>query len=211
MNKFLKTYRYHLLLISLVNLLVIPMWEAILPIPTSLIVVLSYSLIIISGINVSDKKRNKFWVVLIGLATLLCIWIEFITGYSYLIMILRVSFSLLLFSFLFCLLIMNILNTEEICVEMIVALMSGFLFLGILGGVIFEFNEVFYPGSLKMSADTGNYAFYYFSFINLTSVGFGEIHPLTALSQSITVLMGVLGQFYLAFGVAVFVGKFLNQ
>jgi len=211
MNKEIKKYRYPFLLFSLVNLLLIPMWESILFIPSSLIVVLSYTLIIISGIFVNERKGTKYWVIFLGAITLFCIWIEFVVGSSELIVLSRISFSLLLFLFLFCSLTMNILKVDEICMEMIVAVMSGFLFLGILGGVVYEFNETLHPGSLSFSAYTGNYAFYYFSFINLTSIGFGEIYPQTAMSQSITVMLGILGQFYLAFGVTVFVGKFLNQ
>lgn len=211
MQSTLNPYKYPILLLSLVIFLMIPLWEGILSISTALIIVLSYSFVIVSGFNISSQRTTKYLVLILGFITLGCIWVEFAMGSSHIIMILRIAFSFLLFTFLFCLLIVNIIKTDEICMEMIVAVMSGFLFLGIVGGVIYELNETLHPGSLKFSAETGNYAFYYFSFINLTSIGFGDIHPQTALSQSITVMLGILGQFYMAFGVTVFVGKFLNQ
>ncbi len=89
--------------------------------------------------------------------------------------------------------------------------MCGFVLLGILGGVVFEMLEYHAPGSLQFKSEMSSYSFYYFSFINLTSVGFGDIIPGSSQAQAITILLGIIGQFYLAFGVAVLVGKFLNE
>jgi len=89
--------------------------------------------------------------------------------------------------------------------------MSGFILLGIIGGVCFEFLDHYAPNSLLFTSQKSAYSFYYFSFINLTSVGFGDIAPNSPQAQATTVLLGILGQFYLAFGVSVFVGKYLSQ
>ena len=189
----------------------IPVWERMMTISASLIVVMSYSLIIFTGINITDRKINKLWLIIIGTFTLICVWIEFALGWSEMISMIRIISTLILFISLFYSLIIEIISTKDICVEMILAVMSGFLFLGILGGVVFELNDTLYPNSFNLSADTGNYSYYYFSFINLTSIGFGDIYPQTAATQSITLILGIIGQFYMAFGVTVFIGKFLNQ
>ena len=70
--------------------------------------------------------------------------------------------------------------------------------------------ELFSPGAVGVPAGPGGYKFYYFSFINLTTVGFGDIAPISAQAQAITVLLRILGQFYMAIGVAVFIGKYSN-
>lgn len=86
--------------------------------------------------------------------------------------------------------------------------MSGFILLGIIGGVIYEWLELFSPGSVGVTADSGGYNFYYFSFISLTAVGYGDIVPRSPQAQA--VLLSVTGQLYMAIGVAVFVGKFIS-
>lgn len=51
----------------------------------------------------------------------------------------------------------------------------------------------------------------YYSFITMFTVGFGDILPITPLSQKVAVLIGFMGQLYLVIVTAVVVGKFLNQ
>ncbi len=47
----------------------------------------------------------------------------------------------------------------------------------------------------------------YFSFITLTTVGFGDLTPRTDLGRALTVIEAVLGQLYLVSAVALVVGN----
>ena len=132
MKELLRTNRYLLLLVAISNLLMIPVWERKMTISASLIVVMSYSLIIFTGINITDRKINKLWLIIIGTFTLICVWIEFALGWSEMISMIRIISTLILFISLFYSLIIEIISTKDICVEMILAVMSGFLFLGCL-------------------------------------------------------------------------------
>ena len=44
----------------------------------------------------------------------------------------------------------------------------------------------------------------------MTSVGYGDITPITAPAQSLTLVMNIIGQFYLVIVIGVFVGKYIN-
>jgi Ion channel. len=177
----------------------------------SIFVVVSYTWLILAGMNIAEKRGLKLSLLLIGLITLVCIWVEFAFDWSSLMTCLRILSTLSLLILCCYVLILNIIKTEEICFDMIIAAMSGFLFLGIIGGAILEYLDFMSPGSLLFAAESGTYGYYYFSFIILTSVGFGDVVPQSATAQAVCVFIGLLGQFYLAFGVTVFVGKFLNQ
>ena len=211
MKKKLELYKYAILITSLVILIMTPLWEATMTIPFSLIIVLSFTLVIFASINVAEKKTLRLWIFLVGIGALISIWTEFASGYVPVFTYSRITFTLALFFLLFYALVKNVIGAEKICVEMIVGVMSGFLLLGIIGGIAYESLELCHPHSLEFSADSGNYGYFYFSFISLTSLGFGDVIPQTSLAQSFTVLLGILGQFYLAFGVTVFIGKFLNN
>ena len=82
--------------------------------------------------------------------------------------------------------------------------------MGIIGGILFESIHLMDPKSFKLIAGFSGYSFYYFSFISITTVGYGDITPLTALAQSLTLVLNVIGQFYLTIIIAVFVGKYIN-
>ena len=49
----------------------------------------------------------------------------------------------------------------------------------------------------------------YFSLVTLTTLGYGDIHPTTAISRSITNVESILGQLYLTVLVARLVGQHL--
>ena len=50
----------------------------------------------------------------------------------------------------------------------------------------------------------------YWATVTCTTVGYGDITPLTAPSQSLTLVLNIIGQFYLAIVIGVFVGKYIN-
>jgi hypothetical protein len=50
----------------------------------------------------------------------------------------------------------------------------------------------------------------YFSFITLMTIGYGEILPATATAQKASILLGLMGQFYLVIITAVVVGKYMK-
>jgi hypothetical protein len=87
----------------------------------------------------------------------------------------------------------------------------GFLFLGIIGGTLFELMHFFDSSSFNMVSGFSGFSFYYFSFISITTVGYGDITPMTAPAQSLTLVLNIIGQFYLAIVIAVFVGKYINE
>jgi len=70
------------------------------------------------------------------------------------------------------------------------------------------------PGSfsgLEQQGHALSWRFLYFSFVTLTTLGYGDVLPLTLYAQSLTYLETVLGQFYLAVLVAALVSAYLSD
>ena len=59
---------------------------------------------------------------------------------------------------------------------------------------------------LAVSAWAGGTDYVYFSFVTLTTLGYGDITPLTPVAQTLAWLEAVVGQLYLAILVARLVG-----
>ena len=211
MHSFVKRHKQLIILIALINFILSPLWHDLMFIPNSLLTVISFSLVIFASLNASEERILKIIVLAIGWTALGIIWLEYGNHLALPLSVIRMFFSLLLFIVLFSILIRSVLKTEKIHLKIIINVMSGFILLGIVGGICFEILDFFAPDSLAFASPKTAYGFYYFSFINLTSVGFGDIIPNSPKAQALTVLLGVTGQFYLAFGVAVFVGKYLSH
>jgi hypothetical protein len=99
--------------------------------------------------------------------------------------------------------------------ERIMGALSGYLLLGIAWSFLFVAVEVATPGSFRYAGgppegpatpNAENFPAIYYSFITLTTIGYGDIVPLTRPAQTLAWLEGTAGQIYLAVLVARLVG-----
>ena len=101
--------------------------------------------------------------------------------------------------------------------NVILGLISGYICLGLLGFFICTSIELIQPGSFsglvprEVNPGENTEGLIYYSYITLLTIGYGDIVPLTRLSRSATLLVGLLGQFYLVIITAIVVGKFISQ
>jgi voltage-gated potassium channel Kch len=97
----------------------------------------------------------------------------------------------------------------------VVGAISIYLLLGIGFGVLNMLLEVLLPGSYKGLDPDGNGSIgidlIYFSFVSMTTLGYGDIVPIRPLAQAAAYIGAVVGQFYIAILVAGLVGAFVSQ
>jgi hypothetical protein len=95
--------------------------------------------------------------------------------------------------------------------DSILGAVCGYLFLGLAWAVLYSLIEGFRPGSFEISPKlvTGGevtrplpHVLTYFSFVTLTTVGYGDINPVSPATRTLAWMEAVTGQFYLAVIVA---------
>ncbi len=87
-----------------------------------------------------------------------------------------------------------------------------YFLLGIIGSVLFRLVYAYDPNSFTVN-QTGKmhvFDFIYYSFVTLTTLGYGDISPVNPLARSIAIMMSVAGQLYLTMIIALLVGKYLS-
>jgi len=79
-----------------------------------------------------------------------------------------------------------------------------YLLLGLTWAVAYQIAESMVPGSFTQSPDpdAGLSGWFYFSFVTLTTVGYGDIAPLTQPARSLAILEALIGQLYPAIIIA---------
>jgi voltage-gated potassium channel len=96
----------------------------------------------------------------------------------------------------------------------------GYLLLGIIWTLLYSAVETAFPGSFRlpatnhvdgMAAQPDRGALSYYSFITLATVGYGDVTPITPLTQTLAWMEAITGQFYLAILVAGLVGFKVTQ
>jgi hypothetical protein len=88
-----------------------------------------------------------------------------------------------------------------------------YLLLGLLWATLYLTIEAFSPGSIHMGSDPGDRQteLLYFSLITLSTVGYGDIVPLSGMARILTALEGVTGVLYIAITLALLVARFRSE
>lgn len=114
-----------------------------------------------------------------------------------------------LFFLLFCIAAIivffnEIFSSQVITTDIILGSVCVYLLIGIAFGTTYIIIHSTVPGSFQYlgtvvtTSELTNFDFYYFSFITLTTVGFGDVIAFGSLAKSFVILESVTGIFYLA-------------
>ncbi len=105
---------------------------------------------------------------------------------------------------------------SKVSTNRIIGAICVYLMLGVIWALMYSLLEAAVPGSfggIVERAITGAWDpdWVYFSFVTLTTLGYGDILPLTISARSLAYFEAIVGQFYLAILVAGLVGAYLSE
>ncbi len=163
---------------------------------------LLFSLILIAGIHSMVRRRSVrvFFYVLVVLALIThSVWAFFsissLVGWNFLFSTLAVMGMLLVT-------LRMVYQDGPVTAHRIRGAISAYLLLGILFAKAYAFIYHFVPGSINMPpafaqfVSEGEEAFYYFSIVTLTTVGFGDITAVATTARSLVMTEALIGQLY---------------
>lgn len=202
-----------LLLFSLGYLFVAPFLLEFLGLRFLMIIFLSG--ILISGIySVNHQGRISVIAAILAIPMFAMLWAYEFTSIR-LLATLGDCFGILYLSFLAVLILKAVIHARRVTRDVICGAVVVYLFLGFIWGFVFSLIETVQPGSFSISvAATRQQSaplFNYFSFVTLTTLGYGDISPLSAPARSFSYLEALIGQIYLTVLVARLVGVHISQ
>jgi len=105
---------------------------------------------------------------------------------------------------------------NNISANRIVGAICVYLMLGVIWALCYALLEAMVPGSFEglsehAASSSWNPDWVYFSFVTLTTLGYGDILPQTYSARSLSFFEAIVGQFYLAVLVAGLVGAYLSE
>lgn len=104
----------------------------------------------------------------------------------------------------------DVYTSDEVTPATISGALFVYLLIGAIWAQLYHLTEVLNPGSFSGIATDSPpealSAFRYFSFVTLTTVGYGDVSPVSAAARSLAVLEAIVGQLYLVAAVARLVG-----
>jgi hypothetical protein len=124
-------------------------------------------------------------------------------------------FYIVYYTFIFWEVMRQITSAKEVRLNVVIGSFCGYLLLSLVALFAYIFIELHYPKSFGNISYGNVPAIYqqlmYFSFVTLTSIGFGDIAPLTDMARLTVAFFGMMGQFYMVAVIGIIISKFSSN
>jgi voltage-gated potassium channel Kch len=173
-----------------------------------------FTVLMFSGIwAVSREKYYTIIAVILALPMLVSMWLTHWMAHKAIILT-SDFFSCAFLLYTILIILGFIFRESEVTIDIIFAAIVVYLLMGVMWGFFYSGFEVLSPGSVSSThSSPGTYAFefVYFSFVTLTTLGYGDVTPLSAAAKSFAILEAIIGQMYIAVLIARLVGIYTVQ
>jgi hypothetical protein len=167
------------------------------------LVLISFSLILISGaIIVLDKRILRIFVLVIVLLNLVLRWIMYFKDVA------GLSSWIVLFDFICCailsvIVLIQVFREGPITIHRIAGAISVYLLFGLMWAFVYQIIALQAPDAFKLPASLGTYTadtlqsnLLYFSFVTLTTLGYGDILAVHPSARMLVMLEALTGQLF---------------
>lgn len=180
----------------------------------SLITTCLTSILIIIGIFSTKHsiRKNRFeYILFLGVITLFTTWLFFFLPEEQWTYLLSAFSTCLFFGAIITNSIKSLMLAKEVTVNLISAAITIYIMIGFLGAMtckaIYTLNhDAFFIDNAHYDIAT----FIYFSFMTLTTVGYGDILPKSMIAKFVAMYIAIIGQLYLTVVISMLIGKYLN-
>ena len=160
---------------------------------------------------ISINRKQVMVGLTIGLPTLILCWIHIPLTQK-----IALFLTTLLYIYTILLIIPYLIGAKEVGSEEIYGAISLYFLLGLTWTAIYQELEWFYPGSLQFvgyhqqNPELIWSDYFYFSFTTLTTLGYGDIIPVTSNARSLSIIETTTGVLFLTVMVARIIGQSLS-
>jgi hypothetical protein len=156
-----------------------------------------FSLVVVSGVvAVAEKKWVSIGSIVLAVATLLIRWLHFGLGRTALAIVDAGlgAFTLFLFA---CMVLVQVLRKGRITLHRVRGAVAAYLLFGLSWAAAYQLVFVARPNAFRLdAAKDPRLELVYYSFVTLTTVGYGDITPLIPFARSLAIAEALVGQLF---------------
>ena len=173
-----------------------------------------FSVILFTSIYaVSDKKSTALIGILLAVPKLATLWIESFISYTP-VAFLDSIFGIAFIGYIIILILHHIFKQKEVTLETIYGAIVVYILIGLMWVFLYKMVEILHPNSFSLASvltAESKKNLYYFSFVTLTTLGYGDVTPVSFPAKSIAMSEAIVGQMYIAVLIARLVGIHIAQ
>ncbi len=170
--------------------------------------------IFLSTVYALYSRTRIFVIALVWVGSIIGSDVFAYMGYFSSVYSLMLKGSFLLF--FLCILLHHLFQQKNIDTDAILGAVTGYFLLGFLWSFVYQILEQLEPGTFSPLFSPNGHSlresdFLYYSYVTLTTLGFGDMTAMTTAGRSFSVLEAMLGQIYLTVLIAQFVNLRMGQ
>ena len=162
---------------------------------------------------IRSKRHHVIVASILALPLIVSTWSFYFIDSRNIGLVTRI-FSALFFGYAVIIILQTIVRSTEITREIIFAAVVAYLLIALMWAFLYMILELVIPGSFSIpqsSIRQETMRFEYFSFITITTLGYGDITPLSDRASALALLEAIIGQIYLVVLVAWLVGMHVSR
>ncbi|MGD8343081.1 MAG: potassium channel family protein [Desulfobacterales bacterium] len=163
--------------------------------------------------SISSKKGHAIAGIFLAIVMLASVWLQYVYP-NKTIEAVGMLAGVLFTAVVIAGLLDFILKSERVSREIIYAAILLYLLAALMWAFLYTFLEWLDPTSfnLNLSQVQSNFAaFKYYSFVTITTLGYGDIVPVSEVAKAFAITEAVVGQLYLVVAVAWLVGMHVSS
>jgi len=177
----------------------------------SLFLDIIFSAVMVSAIlTLSREKKSRIVVILLVLPCLVLLWLNLPDNSAEIFLAGTALQAVFNFSMVFIIMWL-VFQAPVITRDILSASIVAYLFVALFFAKSFLVLEILSPGSFSISSDrimTDPSVMKYFSFVTLTTLGYGDVVPISDQAKTMAISEALIGQIYLTVLIARLVGVY---
>ena len=172
----------------------------------------AFDLLLLAGVHSVGLDRHQWPFLVLTAVTLAVRWSQHLVG-SPSLDVGALGITVVWVGYAVSITVAHLFQRRDVTIDTILGAMVTYLLVAVAFTMVFEIMELQHPGSFsgipedayRHRPELGS-SMMYFSLVCITTMGYGDIVPISSLARPLAVLEGVFGQLYLAVMIARLVG-----